>query len=343
MKELLVDAAVETMERGLVGDRTMRWAIRRLCASRLRQEEARNSAGAARLISEMRTGPVALSPEKANEQHYEAPVALFRHCLGRRLKYSCCFWPEGVRELDEAEEAALDATCRHAGISDGMDILELGCGWGSLTLWMAEKFPNAHITAVTNSALQHDFILGKRESEGIRNVRIVRADMNAFEPGSRFDRIVSVEMFEHMRNYRELLHRVSTWMRREAKLFVHVFAHRSHVYAFETEGAANWMGRHFFTGGVMPSKDIFHHFQDHVRVSQSWWWDGLHYQKTAEAWLARMDADRNQLLPVLADAYGEAEAPRWFQRWRMFFIACAELFGFRHGREWGVGHYLLEK
>jgi cyclopropane-fatty-acyl-phospholipid synthase len=344
--ERALAVAIDLTERGLVPDALVRAGIRRICAARLRESGAGGAAGVqARhhaLLESMRTGPIALVPEKANEQHYEAPVELFERALGPHLKYSCGYWPAGVTTLAGAEAAALAVTCERAQIANGQDILELGCGWGSLTLWMAGRYPASRILAVSNSHRQRQFILGRAAERGLTNVEVVTADINAFTTGRRFDRVVSVEMFEHMRNYQALLERIAGLMRPDARLFIHIFCHRTFAYPYATDGPGNWMGRHFFTGGLMPSDDLLVDFQDHLHVTSRWQWGGTHYEKTANAWLANLDAARAALQPVCARAYGEADARRWFERWRLFFMACAELFGYRDGREWLVGHYLLE-
>jgi cyclopropane-fatty-acyl-phospholipid synthase len=279
-------------------------------------------------------------PEKANEQHYAVPPAFFELVLGRHLKYSSAFWPDGVDSLDEAERAMLELTAERAGLADGQEILELGCGWGSLTLYMARTYPNARITAVSNSAPQRRFI----ESRAPANVRIVTADMNDLvrsdggRLGGPYDRVVSVEMFEHMRNYRALLRRVRSWMRDDARLFVHVFCHRRFAYPFETEGADNWMGRWFFSGGIMPSFDLLSRFDEALTVEADWEVDGTHYERTARAWRENLEAREAEVMAVLRDTYGD-DASRWFHRWRLFFLACEELFGYRGGSEWLVGHY----
>jgi cyclopropane-fatty-acyl-phospholipid synthase len=278
-------------------------------------------------------------PEAANRQHYEVPAAFFVPVLGRRLKYSCAWWPPHVRTLDAAEEAMLALTCERAALQDGMEILELGCGWGSLTLWMAERFPGSRILAVSNSHSQRAFIDGRARERGLRNVTTLTCDMNDFESAERFDRVVSVEMFEHLRNYELLLGRIADWLRPNGRLFVHVFAHRYHAYPFEDKGRADWMARHFFTGGLMPSEDLLLHFQRDLVLEQRWRVSGTHYERTSNAWLENLDAHRAALLPVLAQAYGRGSEDLWLQRWRIFFLACAEMFGFRGGDEWGVAHY----
>ncbi len=290
----------------------------------------------------MKNGPIAPVPETANEQHYEAPPEFFARALGPRLKYSCGYWPAGVQTLAAAEEAALALTCERADLIDGHDILELGCGWGSLSLWMAENYPGSRITAVSNSAPQRRFIEERAAARGFDNLTVVTCDMNDFDTSARFDRVVSIEMFEHMRNYAELLRRISSWLRPDGKLFVHIFCHRTLAYEFETDGAANWMGRHFFTGGVMPDFDIFERFPRDMRLSRSWRWNGRHYQRTANAWLENIDRSRSEILELFSRFYPGSDPKVRLQRWRIFMMACAELWGFADGEEWLVGHYLLE-
>ena len=259
------------------------------------------------------------------------------------MKYSCALWPGAVAELAEAEAAMLDLTCRRAHLEDGQDVLELGCGWGSLSLHMAARYPNSRILSVSNSRSQKEFIVAEAARRGLANLEIVTADMNDFDTERRFDRIVSVEMFEHMRNYGELLRRISSWSRPEALLFVHVFAHSRFAYPFEVRDASDWMAQHFFTGGLMPSDDLLLHFQNHFLIRERWRVSGMHYQKTAEAWLDRLDRNRDQVLSLLVRVHGRDEALRWLVRWRVFFMACAELFGYAGGQEWIVSHYLFER
>lgn len=340
-------AGIAAMERGLVSDPVARWAIRRLCAARLRSLRSQGEpAESLRALAEKCcSSPIAPEPAAANAQHYELPASFFVQVLGRHRKYSCCWWPAGVETLDEAEEAALAVTCERAGIVDGMHVLDLGCGWGALSLWIARRYPNCRLLAVSNSASQRQFIRGEARRLGLEaggRLRVVTADINQFEPGESFDRVVSIEMFEHLRNYAELLRRIATWLTPRGRLFVHIFCHHELAYEFETDGATNWMGRHFFTGGLMPAVRFLDAFQADMRTTEHWSWNGHHYQRTADAWLANLDACRDRILPILAGTYGPSAARRWFHRWRTFFLAVSELFGYAGGEEWQVAHLLLE-
>ncbi|MDE2088060.1 MAG: class I SAM-dependent methyltransferase [Xanthomonadaceae bacterium] len=330
-------------ERGMLPDALLRLGIRRMCADRLRAERTGGLSAQgerqAQLIDVLRQSPVAIETAAANTQHYELPAGFFGQCLGPRLKYSCCYYPRGDETLAEAEDAMLSLYGERAELADGQRILELGCGWGSLTLWMAERYPKAHITAVSNSHGQRRHIEAQCRERGISNVQVLTRDVNTLtlEPGT-FDRCVSIEMFEHMRNYQTLMQRIGGWLAPGGKLFVHIFAHRELAYPFETAGADNWMGRHFFTGGLMPAADTLLHFQQALRIERRWLVDGTHYQKTANHWLQEQDSRRDAVMAVLRQAYGD-NARLWFQRWRMFWMACAELFGYADGQEWLVAHY----
>ncbi len=337
---------ISLAENRYLPDWLIRIGIRRLAAERYRMARRLGPEAARSLaddfISDTRASELAVNTRDANDQHYEVPAEFFRLVLGPRLKYSCCLFPTGETTLDEAEEAMLDLTCRRVELSDGMDILELGCGWGSLTLWMAQHFPDSHITAVSNSHGQRHWIEARCRERGLDNVRVLTADMRDFEIDQQFDRVVSIEMFEHMRNYEELLRRISGWLHPDGKLFVHIFCHRSSPYLFETEGAKNWMGRHFFTGGMMPSDDLLLYFQNDLAIQQHWRVDGSHYRRTSEEWLRRQDRNYQRVLRVFLETAEPTEAKRMVQRWRMFFMACAETFGYRGGSEWFVSHYLFE-
>ncbi len=322
--------------------------MRRLMRSRLQAHyadgiEAQTQAYR-ELLQELRQSPVAIETDAANEQHYMVPTDFFKLVLGKQLKYSCALWPDGVTDLDQAELAMLKLYGERAGLADGQNILELGCGWGSLTLWMAASYPAASITAVSNSASQREHIEAEARARGLDNVQIITADVNHFTPPQQnYDRIISIEMFEHMRNYQTLLQRVASWLHNDGLLFVHIFCHHRLMYPFETEGEHNWMGKYFFTGGLMPALDTLLHFQQDLLLQDFWAVDGRHYEKTSNAWLALLDQRSEQVLQVCRQTYGEAQAKIWRQRWRMFFMACAELFGMHSGREWLVGHYLFSK
>jgi cyclopropane-fatty-acyl-phospholipid synthase len=330
-------------ETGWVPDPLLRTGIRRLCAERQDQVSKLGSADLASFVEKMSTSPVALVPELANEQHYEVPAAFFDLVLGQHRKYSCCYWGSGVRNLDEAEEAALDITCQRAGIEDGMDVLDLGCGWGSLSLWIAAHYPNCRVVSVSNSNSQREFIEQEAASLGLTNLRVITADMNDFSIDQVFDRVVSVEMFEHMRNYGMLFERISRWLKEDGAFFMHIFCHRSAAYEYVDNGPSDWMSRHFFSGGIMPAGDLPARFQGHLRLVDQWRWSGRHYQQTAEAWLQNMDAKKAEIMPILEQTYGAGSARRWWARWRIFFLAVSEMFGTDLGRVWGVGHYLFKR
>jgi cyclopropane-fatty-acyl-phospholipid synthase len=335
------------LESGLVPDYVVRASIRRMLRERLQQED-RGSASANRaqllsFVDQMRQSPIALRTDSANAQHYEVPASFFEKVLGPHLKYSSALYADNCHSLAEAEEAMLQLTCDRAQLSDAQEILELGCGWGSLTLWMAEHYPNSRITGVSNSASQRQFILSRAAQCNLRNIQILTADMNEFAAPSTYDRIVSVEMFEHMRNWESLLARISTWMKSDARLFIHIFTHKHFAYPYEVRDEGDWMAQHFFTGGMMPSDNLLSFFDRNVKIEDHWQVDGSHYQKTSEAWLRNMDAAKSQLLPLLAATYGPQQAKLWWARWRIFFMACAELWGYRQGQEWLVSHYRLSK
>jgi len=337
--------ALRLVERGCVPKPLLRRGIRRLLDERLREQrsifEPDRDLALEWWVERMRSSEVAPVPEKANEQHYEVPPAFFEQVLGTRLKYSSAYYPDPSTTLDEAEEAMLALTSERAALVDGQDVLELGCGWGSLTLWMAEHYPSSRIVAISNSAPQRGHIEAQAEKRGLTNIEVVTCDMNDFQARGRFDRVVSVEMFEHMRNWEELLTRVSGWMKPEGRLFLHVFAHRRYAYPFEVQDDSDWMSRHFFTGGMMPCPDLIDRLDIPLDVEQRWVVPGTHYARTSEDWLRNIEARRSEVLALFAETYGPRQANRWYHRWRVFFLSCAELFNFADGQEWCVSHVLL--
>lgn len=329
-------------EVGLVPDALIRRAIRRMCAERLAAERAAGPAAQAARLAALRSGPIAVAADLANEQHYEVPPAFFEAVLGPRLKYSCCDWDGGAVRLAEAEERMLALTCERAGIEDGMRVLDLGCGWGSLSLWIAERFPRCRVVGVSNSKPQREHVLGRAAARGLANVEVVTADVSDFAPAGAglgaepFDRIVSIEMFEHVRNWDALLARVAGWLAGDGRVFLHHFCHRELLYLYEDRGPSDWMARHFFSGGLMPSADLAERCNGGLRAEARWRVDGRHYARTCEAWLRNLDAEPERVRRVFAAALGPAEARRQAGRWRLFFLACAELFAFAGGSEWFV-------
>ncbi|HEY1058384.1 MAG TPA: cyclopropane-fatty-acyl-phospholipid synthase family protein [Limnobacter sp.] len=349
---LATNAAIEACERGWVPDAAVRAAMRGLIQQRLDDEcadqpevaRARLSA----LVEELRASPIAVDTDAANEQHYEVPAEFFHLHLGPRKKYSCAWYETGAETLAEAEVAMFEQYAARAGLADGQRILELGCGWGSMSLWMAQRYPQSQVVGVSNSHGQRAYIEQRARELSLTNLKIITANIVDFDfpcegVEAGFDRVISIEMFEHMKNYQGLFRKISSWMNTGARMFVHVFAHKELAYHFVVKDKTDWMSQYFFTGGIMPSADLFLHYQDDLKVVQRWWINGQHYEKTANHWLANMDAARKDIMPVFEKAYGAAQAKIWFQRWRMFYMAVAELFGYNLGREWGVGHYLFEK
>jgi len=338
------------LENGRIPDPLRRMGIRMLLRQRLREEAKETGemqqAHFSALVRQLKASPIAVSAARTNGQQRELPARFFEYCLGRHLNYSCGYWnaSTGRGDLDTAEKNMLELTCRRAGLRDGQDILELGCGWGSLSLFMAERYPNSRITAVSNSPAQKDFIDSRIGLMDLTNLQVFTADINDFELSpAGFDRVVSIEMFEHMRNYQLLLKKIADALKPDGKLFVQLFAHKEWAYLFENKLEAAWLGRHFFTAGIMPSNDLLLYFNEDLSVEEHWQVDGTHYGKTATAWLNRMDYHKAYILPLFKKTYGEAEAAHWWARWRLFYLACAELWNYNNGREWIVSHYLFHK
>ena len=342
----MISKLIELAEKGIIPDYFIRQGIVRNCENRLNNENVSNtekvSSKKQSWIQQMKESPIALVPEKANEQHYEVPPAFFENVLGKHLKYSSGYWPDGVNSLDESEESMLELSFERAQLVDGDSILELGCGWGSLTCYMASKLPNSKITAVSNSKDQKEHILNRCKNQGLDNIEVITADMNDFGTENKYDRVVSIEMFEHMRNYKKLLSKISSWLHDDGKLFIHIFTHQSVVYPFENQGEADWMAREFFSGGMMPSHDLLLHFQDDLIIDDVWSVSGTHYEKTSLAWVNKMDANKDSIMKIFLKTYGD-DAKLWFQRWRIFFMSCEKLFGYNNGSEWGVSHYRFSK
>lgn len=337
------------LAKDILPDAMIRMGIRHRLAETLRENklptvEAQRAA-LLKYVADLKQMPVAIATEEANEQHYEVPTRFYQLVLGKHLKYSSGYWPKDDTSFDESEAAMLKLTCERAELQDGQRILELGCGWGSLSLWMAEHYPNAQITSVSNSRTQKQFIDAEAAKRGLKNLTIRTANMIHYEGEGEgiFDRVVSVEMFEHMKNYQELLRRVATWLKPQGKLFVHIFTHKEYAYHYEVRSEDDWMAKYFFTGGQMPSDDLLLYFQDHLKIEDHWCVSGMHYSRTSEAWLANMDAHKAEILPLFAETYGKDQVTRWWVWWRLFFLACAELWGYKGGEEWIVSHYRFIK
>ncbi|MDH3733490.1 MAG: cyclopropane-fatty-acyl-phospholipid synthase family protein [Gemmatimonadota bacterium] len=340
IRDATAAGAFALAERGLVADPLTRAGIRMLIRGRLRSLERNDPLDEATL----RTGPIAPAPAEANEQHYEVPAAFFRLVLGPWRKYSSGYWPAPDTTFEESEVAMLELTSRRALIEDGLDVLDLGCGWGAFSLYAAGRYPGSRFTAVSHSSSQREFIEAEAARLEIDNLEVITCDVNDLRfKAARFDRIVSVEMFEHMSNYELLMRRVAGWIRPRGTLFLHVFCHRERPYRFETEGAGNWMAREFFTGGMMPSRALLPQFATELELEGDWFVDGTHYARTSEAWLKRLDEERAGVRAIFGRTYGPDSAGRWIERWRLFFLACAETFAFAGGEEWGVAHHLFRK
>ncbi len=342
----MIKPLLTAIEKGWIPDPIIRLGIRKLIQQRI-QEDIPQTVDRAQAktwehVQALKNSAIAIETKKANEQHYELPPEFFKLCLGNRRKYSACVWTDTTQDLNQAEINSLEQIVERLQVQDGHKILELGCGWGSLTLFMAEKFPKSPITAVSNSAPQRLHIQSECQKRGLTNVNIITADINQLKLAESFDRVVSIEMFEHMRNYQALFEKVSSWMNSGALLFIHIFTHKSVPYFFETDGDHNWMGRYFFSGGQMPSNDLLLYFAAGLEPVGHWTLDGTHYAKTSEAWLVNMDRNRAEILKIFATTY-PGQVTLWWNRWRIFYLSVAELFNYRNGQEWCVTHHLFKK
>lgn len=335
------------LKKNILPDFLIRMGIKRLLAQRLKDEDQgnveANQQHLMQLIEELKKSPIAINTQEANEQHYEVPTKFYQYVLGKNLKYSSGYWKEGQNNFDQSEDDMLELTCQRAELQDGQKILELGCGWGSLSLYMAAKFPQAKITGVSNSKTQKLYIDEQAKQRGLFNLTIITADMNEFMLNEQFDRVVSVEMFEHMRNYKLLLQKVHAMLSEQGKLFVHIFTHKDFAYPFEVKDATDWMSKYFFTGGIMPSDHLLLYFADHLKIEKHWRVSGMHYSKTSESWLKNMDQHKTEIMPLFEETYTKEQALKWWVYWRVFFMACAELWGYNQGEEWIVSHYLFTK
>jgi cyclopropane-fatty-acyl-phospholipid synthase len=335
------------IEQNRVPDFLLRKGIRNLLQQRLDDENKgdveNQQAHLMSLIGQLKTSPIAVNTVDANQQHYEVPTQFYQYCLGKNLKYSSCYFKAGVTDLDTAEDDMLALTCLRAGLENGQDVLELGCGWGSLSLYMAAKYPGSNFTVVSNSRTQKMFIDLTAKNRGLKNLTVITADMNTFKIDEKFDRVVSVEMFEHMRNYTLLLKKVASFLKDDGKLFIHIFTHKEYAYLFEVVDNTDWMSKYFFTGGIMPSDDLMFYFNEDLVVKRHWHVNGTHYGKTAEAWLKNMDSHKAEIIPLFEQTYGKDNAVKWWVYWRIFYMACAELWNYNDGNEWIVSHYLFQK
>ncbi|TWI97121.1 cyclopropane-fatty-acyl-phospholipid synthase [Mucilaginibacter frigoritolerans] len=335
------------IEQNKVPDFLLRKGIRNLLQQRLDDENKGNveaqQAHLMSLIGQLKTSPIAVNTIDANQQHYEVPTKFYQYCLGKNLKYSSCYFKEGVTDLNTAEDDMLELTCQRAGLENGQDVLELGCGWGSLSMYMAAKYPRSNFTVVSNSRTQKMFIDLTAKDRGLKNLKVITADMNTFKIDKQFDRVVSVEMFEHMRNYTLLLKKVASFLKDDGKLFIHIFTHKEYAYLFEVIDETDWMSKYFFTGGIMPSDDLMFYFNEDLVVKKHWHVNGTHYGKTAEAWLKNMDSHKAEIMPLFEETYGKDNAVKWWVYWRIFYMACAELWNYNKGNEWIVSHYLFQK
>lgn len=335
------------LEKNKIPDFLIRIGIRKLLKQRLQQEKKSTvelqQAHLMKLIEELKNSPIAINTAEANEQHYEVPTKFYQYCLGKNLKYSSGYWKNGVTDINTSEDDMLEITCNRAELKDGQNVLEFGCGWGSLSLFMAKKYPQSTFTVVSNSRTQKLYIDEQAKQRGISNLTVITVNINDFTIDQTFDRVVSVEMFEHMRNYQKLMKKVADCLKPGGKLFVHIFTHKDVAYKFEVIDETDWMSKYFFTGGIMPSDDLLLYFNEELSIEQHWHVSGMHYSKTSEAWLQNMDKHKAEIIPLFEDTYGKDQSVKWWVYWRIFYMACAELWGYNNGEEWIVSHYLFHK
>jgi cyclopropane-fatty-acyl-phospholipid synthase len=335
------------LEKNLVPDFLIRIGIRKLLAQRLNDEKKvtpeLQKQHLLSLVEELKKSPIAVHTKDANEQHYEVPTEFYRYCLGKHLKYSSGYWKDNVTTIDESENDMLELTCERAQLTNGQNVLELGCGWGSLSLFMSAKFPQSNFTVVSNSKTQKIYIDEQAKQRGISNLSVITCDINEFTIDIKFDRVVSVEMFEHLRNYELLFKKITSFLKDSGKMFVHIFTHKEYAYKFEVKDETDWMSKYFFTGGIMPSNDLFSYFNKDLVIKDQWIVNGMHYSRTSEAWLENMTSNNNTIMPLFEKTYGKENALKWWVYWRIFYMACAELWGYNKGEEWMVCHYLFEK
>jgi cyclopropane-fatty-acyl-phospholipid synthase len=335
------------LENDRIPDTLIRIGIRKYLKQRLRDERKGNTElqqqHFMKLVAELKSSPIAVNTSDANSQHYEIPTEFYQYCLGKHLKYSCGYWREGIEDINISEEDMLRLTCQRAELIDGQQVLELGCGWGSLSLYMAVNYPESRFTVVSNSRTQKEYIDRQAIELNLDNLTVITADMNDFTIEAKFDRVVSVEMFEHMRNYQLLMKRIASWLEPDGKLFVHIFTHKTLAYKYEVADDSDWMSRYFFTGGIMPSDDLLMYFNQDLSIEKHWHVSGTHYARTSEAWLKNMDDHKQEIMPLFINTYGKESALKWWVYWRIFYMSCAELWNYRNGEEWIVSHYLFTK
>ena len=341
------------LAQGWIPDFLIRFGVKILLRNKIKNQKIPNiekrQSKKVEFVNNLKNQPIAIKTSEANEQHYELPPSFFEEILGDRLKYSCGYWDEFLppsdcaNKLNQSEEAMLELTCSRADIKNGQKILDLGCGWGSLSIYMAENYPESKITALSNSSTQIEYINSIAKEKELDNLKAVIADINTYKSNNTFDRIISIEMFEHMRNYEALMSKLSKLLRNKGKLFIHIFSHHTYPFAYVNKSSSDWMARYFFAGGTMPSQDLLHYFLEDFHLENQWAVSGKHYKQTLEAWLYKMDNKKETIWPIFLEVYGKKEAKKWWNYWRTFFLSCAEFFGMNEGNEWFISHYLFQK